>query len=207
MARTRLREHRRLERRNADQSEVVGCRFLTSRRSIIFALVLALSPSRSRWWRRERRGGEGRVEREGRDDGARRTGSGGKSKEHLCQLGRNRATDGWAKQVGRHAGILRFVLSWAQRRSSLIHRSSARRHNFFSPLLSLSLSPVLSLYRSFLSFLSFSFFCKLFFLTNFAFGYRDEKLISDISFFSLFGIFTLRGRFCLLSLNASRKLK
>lgn len=43
MARTRLREHRRLERRNADRSEVVGCRFLTSRRSIIFALVLALS--------------------------------------------------------------------------------------------------------------------------------------------------------------------
>lgn len=160
MARTRLREHRRLERRNADRSEVVGCRFLTSRRSIIFALVLALSPSRSRWWRRERRGGEGRVEREGRDDGARRTGSGGKSKEHLCQLGRNRATDGWAKQVGRHAGILRFVLSWAQRRSSLIHRSSARRHNFFSPLLSLSLSlpyyHYTALFSRFFPFLSFA---------------------------------------------------
>lgn len=171
MARTRLREHRRLERRNADRSEVVGCRFLTSRRSIIFALVLALSPSRSRWWRRERRGGEGRVEREGRDDGARRTGSGGKSKEHLCQLGRNRATDGWAKQVGRHAGILRFVLSWAQRRSSLIHRSSARRHNFFSPLLSLSLSRIIIIPL-------FSLVSFLFFLLQIIFPYQFRGRVS-----------------------------
>lgn len=57
-------------------------------------------------------------------------GNGGKSKEHLCQLGRNRATDGWAKQVGRHAGILRPLV--APKALSLIHRSSPRRHDFFS---------------------------------------------------------------------------
>lgn len=114
----------------SEQRRPIACRFPTSRRSVIFT---SFSPSHVRSLsvpvmnerEREREGVE-----KGKEEMERDRGNGGKSKEHLCQLGRNRATDGWAKQVGRHAGILRPLV--APKALSLIHRSSPRRHDFFS---------------------------------------------------------------------------
>lgn len=116
------------------QRRPIACRFPTSRRSVIFT---SFSPSHARSLsvmnERERERSEREGVEKGKEEMERDRGNGGKSEEHLCQLGRNRATDGWAKQVGRHAGILRPLV--APKALSLIHRSSPRRHDFFSLVL------------------------------------------------------------------------